>query len=100
MVPGVLHLLVIAAAVAAVAVAAATATQVYVAAAAAASPSAAFTAFAASSTFDPSMHILYFLNLMHIRFICRISMDAKIPQIWIEVCQEPTKASSLAVLYQ
>ena len=62
------------------------------AAAAAASPSVAPSA--------PAARMMSPLKLIHLRFICRVATNAKIPRIWIEVCWAPTKASALAVLFQ
>ena len=67
-------------------------TQGYAAAAAAASPSVAAAA--------PSARVLSPLNLLHLRFICGVATDTDIPQIWLEVCRAPTKATALAVLPQ
>ena len=75
--PGLLNITAIIAAAAAAA-----ATQGYAAADSAASPSVAATA--------PSARVLSLLKLLHLRFICGVATDAKIPRVWLEVCKAPT----------
>ena len=80
-----------------IAAAAAAATTQGYATAAAAAAAAASSSVAATA---PAARVLSPMKLLHLHFICRVSTNAEITRIWLEVFRAPTKAAALEVLYQ